>query len=68
MTFRLSTEQLAYVGADYRRVVEPGLVRIFVGRSAVELPLSADLHLAGPTVELVERTRYVTEASDAREA
>ena len=68
VTFRLSTEQLAYVGADYRRVVEPGLVRVFVGRSAVELPLSADLHLTGPTIELVERTHYLTEASDAREA
>ena len=27
VAFRLSTEQLAYTGADYRRVVEPGLVR-----------------------------------------
>ena len=68
VTFRLSTEQLAYVGADYRRVVEPGLVRVFVGRSAVELPLSADLHLTGPTIELVERTHYLTVTSDSREA
>ncbi len=68
VTFRLSTEQLAYVGADYRRVVEPGLVRVFVGRSSVELPLSADLHLVGPTIELLERTHYLTEASDTREA
>ena len=67
VTFRLSTEQFAYVGADYRRVVEPGLVRVLVGRSSVELPLSVDLRLAGPTVELVERSRYLTRTSDARE-
>jgi beta-xylosidase len=65
VAFRLSTEQLAYTGADYRRVVEPGLVRIFAGRSSADLPLSAELTLTGPTVELVERTRYLTEATDA---
>ncbi len=65
VTFRLSTEQLAYTGADYRRVVEPGLVRIYAGRSSADLPLSAELTLTGPTVELVDRTRYLTEATDA---
>ena len=68
VTFRLSTEQLAYVGADYRRVVEPGPCRLFVGRSSADLPLSASLTLVGPAVELVERNRYITEASDAPEA
>jgi beta-glucosidase len=67
VTFRLSTEQLAYVGADYRRVVEPGVVRLFVGRSSVDLPLSAELSLVGPVVELVERTRYVTEVTESAE-
>ena len=65
VSFRLSTEQLAYIGADYRRVVEPGMVRVFAGRSSADLPLSAELTLAGPTVELVDRTRYLTEATDA---
>ena len=46
-------------------MVEPGLVRIFVGRSSADLPLSAELTLTGPTVELVDRTRYLTEATDA---
>ena len=35
------------------------------GRSSADLPLSAELTLTGPTVELVERTRYLTEATDA---
>ena len=60
MTFRLSTEQLAYVDAGYRRVVEPGTIRVFVGRSSDDLPLSADLALVGPVVELVERHHYLT--------
>ena len=60
VVFRLSTEQLAYVDADLRRVVEPGLIRIFVGRSSADLPLSAGLELVGPTVELVEQRVFLT--------
>jgi beta-glucosidase len=60
VTFRLSTEQLAYVDVDYRRVVEPGTVRLFVGRSAVDASLAADIALVGPVVELVERRDYLT--------
>ncbi len=60
VTFQVSTEQLAYTDVEYRRVVEPGTVRVFVGRSSDDLPLSADLALVGPVVELVERHHYLT--------
>ena len=60
VTFHLSTEQLAYVDVDLRRIVEPGTVRLFVGRSAVDASLAADIALVGPVVELVERHDYVT--------
>ena len=61
VSFRLSAEQFAYVGADYRRVVEPGVIKLFVGRSSTDLPLSAQFELVGPTMQLVERHRYLTE-------
>jgi beta-glucosidase len=60
VAFRLSTEQLSYVGADLRRVVEPGRVSVQVGTSSVDLPLTAELVLRGPVVELVERTDFLT--------
>ena len=60
VAFRLSTEQLSYVGADLRRVVEPGRVSVQVGTSSVDLPLTAELLLRGPVVELVERTDFLT--------
>ena len=60
VSFRLSAEQFAYVGADYRRVVEPGFIAIFVGSSSADLPVSARLELTGRTVHLVERHRYLT--------
>jgi beta-glucosidase len=63
VTFRVSTEQFAHTDARYRRVVEPGRIRIFVGAGSAELPLEAELTLVGPTVELVERQRYVSETS-----
>lgn len=62
--FRLSTEQFAYVGADYRRVIEPGRIRLFAGTSSQDLPLEATLVLEGPTVELVERRRYLTPTTE----
>jgi beta-glucosidase len=63
VAFRLSTEQLAYIDADYRRVVEPGVIRILVGRSSDELPLAAEVAFVGPVVELVERRDYLTATS-----
>ena len=63
VTFRLSAEQFAYTGADHRRVIEPGTIGIAVGTSAVDLPLTATITLTGPTVELRERTRYLTETT-----
>ena len=63
VVFRLSTEQVAHVNASYRRVVEPGTVTVRVGRSSADLPLSAELTLVGPVVELWERREYVTETS-----
>jgi beta-glucosidase len=60
VAFRLSTEQLSYVGADHRRVVEPGRVSVQVGSSSVDLPLAAQLRLDGPVVELADRHHYLT--------
>jgi beta-glucosidase len=60
IAFRLSTEQLSYVGADLRRVVEPGQVSVQVGVSSADLPLAATLVLRGPVHELVDRTHYLT--------
>jgi beta-glucosidase len=63
VAFRLSTEQLAYHDIEMRRVVEPGLIRLFVGRSSDDTPLSAEVALVGPAVELVDRHDYLTATS-----
>jgi beta-glucosidase len=63
VSFRLSAEQFAYVGADYRRVIEPGVIRLFVGASSADLPLTGEVTLVGPTVHLVHRQRFLTETT-----
>lgn len=65
VTFRLSSEQFCYVGADYRRVVEAGVIEVFVGNSSAHLPLAGRFELVGPTVLLTERHRYLTETGTA---
>ncbi len=63
VAFRLWTEQLAYTGADMRRVVEPGKVSLSVGTSSAHLPLVARVELVGPVVRVTDRRRYFTETS-----
>lgn len=63
VTFRLDVEQLAFVGVDYRRVIEPGSVTIWVGSSSTDLPLTGSLELSGPVVELRDRSHYLTETA-----
>ena len=65
VSFRLAAEQFAYVGADYRRVIEPGTITLFVGTSSTDLPLTAAIELAGATIELIERHRFLTETTVA---
>ena len=63
VSFHLSAEQFAYTGADYQRVVEPGVIKVFVGTSSVDLPLTGQFELVGPTVQLRQRHRYLTEVA-----
>ena len=44
-------------------MIEPGTIGIAVGTSSVDLPLTATVTLTGPTVELRERHRYLTETT-----
>jgi beta-glucosidase len=64
VSFRLAAEQFAYTGAAYRRVVEAGRISLFAGTSSADLSLTATLELTGPTIELIERRRYLTETTE----
>jgi beta-glucosidase len=63
VTFRLAAEQFAYVGADYRRVIEPGRITLSVGTSSEDLPLTTTIELTGATIDLPARRRFLTETA-----
>jgi beta-glucosidase len=63
VSFTLSSEQFAFMGVDLRRIVEPGRITFSVGTSSADRPLAATITLVGPTVDLVERTRYLTRSN-----
>jgi len=48
VTFRLHADRTAFTGIDLRRVVEPGEVDVFVGRSVADTPLTGRFTLTGP--------------------
>jgi beta-glucosidase len=63
VTFHLDAEQFAYTGPDYRRIVEPGTIRLFVGTSSADLPLEGSVELVGSTIEVASRRRFLTEST-----
>ena len=64
--FEVAAEQFSHTGVDYRRIVEPGEMTLFVGRSSADLPLSARLTLTGPTTEVIRRRHFQSAVSELR--
>ncbi|MDQ0379830.1 beta-xylosidase/alpha-l-arabinosidase [Amycolatopsis thermophila] len=52
VTFRLHADRLAFTGLDLRRIVEPGTIEVFVGRSVDDLPCRGAFELTGPVREV----------------
>ncbi|MCR2813229.1 glycoside hydrolase family 3 C-terminal domain-containing protein [Microbacterium sp. zg.Y1090] len=48
VTFRLPASQLAFTGRDLRRIVEPGLLKLWVGPDCETMEATAELTLTGP--------------------
>ena len=58
VTFRLAVEQLAFTGVDGRLIIEPGRHVLMVGTSSADLPLRAEVTVAGEVRELMARSRF----------
>ncbi|GAB3567310.1 glycoside hydrolase family 3 N-terminal domain-containing protein [Amycolatopsis endophytica] len=59
VTFTLHADRLAFTGIELRRIVEPGTIEVFVGRSADDLPCRGAFELTGPVRE-AGRDRVLT--------
>ena len=63
VTFRISAEQFAVHRRRPPARDRAGTIGIAVGTSSVDLPLTASVTLTGPTVDLRDRRRYLTETT-----
>ncbi|HIX00885.1 MAG TPA: glycoside hydrolase family 3 C-terminal domain-containing protein [Candidatus Nesterenkonia stercoripullorum] len=50
--FTVHADLFSFIGVDYRRIVEPGVVDLWSGRSAGDLPLSSPLDIHGELREV----------------
>lgn len=48
ITFKVHTDRLSYVGADYTRIMDPGKISISVGTSRSNLLFTKDIEITGP--------------------
>ncbi|WP_067673157.1 glycoside hydrolase family 3 N-terminal domain-containing protein [Nocardia miyunensis] len=48
VSFTLHADRTGFTGIDMHRIVEPGTIEIFVGRSATDLPCTVSVELTGP--------------------
>lgn len=47
VTFEVHADRFSFTGLDYTRIVEPGLIDLWIGPSAGDLPLGAEVTLTG---------------------
>lgn len=59
LTFHLNLAQLGYYNEDMDFVVEPGTLRLMMGTSAHDLPLSASIALTGKAVDVMGKRSYI---------
>ncbi|NDK31629.1 glycosyl hydrolase [Nesterenkonia sp. Hz 6-5] len=62
VTFWVHADRFAFTGVDYRRIVEPGVIDLWVGPSAGDLPLSGEVDLVGETREVTGHRVLTTPA------
>ncbi|MFD0687225.1 glycoside hydrolase family 3 N-terminal domain-containing protein [Actinomadura fibrosa] len=48
VAFTVHADRTSFTGPDLRRIVEPGLIEVAVGRSSLDLPLHGSFTLDGP--------------------
>ncbi|RJP22485.1 MAG: hypothetical protein C4520_08260 [Candidatus Abyssobacteria bacterium SURF_5] len=63
ITFKLPADLFSFIGIDYKRVVEPGQMRIMLGSSSEDIRLEGDLTLVGSVREICERRALMSEIS-----
>jgi beta-glucosidase len=61
--FNLHTNQLGLYDDEMRYMVQPGLIEVFVGRSAKDLPLTGQFNLVGEPLDATENKVFFSDMS-----
>jgi beta-glucosidase len=61
VSFKLSADLLSFTGIDYKRVVEPGMMRIMLGSSSEDIRLEGELTLTGSIREVGKQRMLMSE-------
>lgn len=67
VAFQLHADRFSFTGLEYQRIVEPGMIDLWVGSSSGHLPLEGELLLTGE-VRQVEGPRVMTTPAWVRPA
>lgn len=62
VTFWVHTDRFCFTGVDYTRVVEPGVIDLWIGPSSGDLPLVGEVILVGETREVTGHRVLTTPA------
>jgi hypothetical protein len=63
VSFKLSADLFSFTGIDYKRVVEPGKMRIMLGSSSEDIRLEGELLLTGSVREVGEQRALTSKVS-----
>jgi beta-glucosidase len=63
VSFKLSADLFSFTGIDYRRIVEPGKIRILIGASSEDIRLEGEFDLIGSVREVGEDRMLTSQAS-----
>ncbi|GAA1141802.1 glycoside hydrolase family 3 N-terminal domain-containing protein [Nesterenkonia lutea] len=63
VTFEVHADRFSFTGVDHRRIVEPGAIDLWAGRSVGDLPLQTELHLTGAVREIQGQRVLTTPAT-----
>ncbi|MBW2092890.1 MAG: glycoside hydrolase family 3 C-terminal domain-containing protein, partial [Deltaproteobacteria bacterium] len=63
ISFTVSADLLSFTGPDYKKIVEPGAIKVMIGTSSEDIRLTGEFKLTGPVREAGEDRALTSEVT-----